>query len=85
MERVQRLSLYPNPTAGPLNLELEGFDPQPFVMELFDAAGKQVLRREFQLGDGARQFDLSDLGPGHYVLRLRNAQKVWTKEVIVVR
>ncbi len=74
----QAVSLYPNPyTAGPLTLR--GDLPVLRSVALFDLEGRLV--REFAAG--LRQFDLTDVVRGMYLLRLTARDGVVSRRVVV--
>ena len=58
----------PNPTDGPLRLQLHEPNPQDFRLQLVNALGQVVYRAPF-----APTLDLRDLGPGIYYLQLSNS------------
>jgi hypothetical protein len=70
--RPLSLAATPNPTAGPLTLALDFPAAGPVVVEVFDALGRRVYRREATLPAGAHALDLdaSAWAPGAYVVRV---------------
>jgi len=59
--------LYPNPTSGILNIEM---DAGHHMVILFDVSGRELLR--FESDSPKERIDVSDLPSGVYVLRIDN-------------
>lgn len=70
------LSVYPNPTAGPVNLELE----HPAVIEIYSLKGEQVFKEERSAGLQSLELDLS---PGIYLLRTMSDDQVQEAKLIL--
>lgn len=80
------LSVFPNPTAGAVNLALPQWEQveSPLYIELLDVTGKVVGSWQqpaaplvqLQLGDGA--------SPGMYLLRVRTEHNMWSAKRLVV-
>ncbi len=62
------LHVRPNPTQGPLRVQLRSSTSSPERLTLYDAAGRSVLEARTDASSVAL-FDLSALAPGIYVLR----------------
>lgn len=73
------LTVFPNPTSGPVTLQWDVRDEQRLV-ELLDAAGRVVL---LTTARGQVNVDLSKLDVGHYVVRASNGQGVLRTAVVV--
>lgn len=63
-----RLKLYPNPTQGLLNLEIEGEVSSPVTFRTFDISGKLIM--EVPLPAGSKHQLQLDLAPGMYLFDL---------------
>lgn len=74
--------LFPNPTAGPLRLEISGLDFAQSRVEVYDNAGQQVLIAELGPGD-AFEFDFSTFPAGMYYLRVDAGSKYFTQQFIL--
>lgn len=61
------VSVFPNPTAGLLKVQLEGLE-QTGNLEVLDMQGKQVLAMPM---NAQNTIDLSAMASGTYILRLR--------------
>ena len=74
LESVQ-VSVFPNPTVDVLQLRLDGNMPSA-TAEIFDAAGRLVLRRSEELTTA--EIAVRDFLPGRYVLRLSQGSTILT-------
>lgn len=70
------LSLFPNPSPGPVRIEAEGVSA--FDVEVFDAAGQSVYRHRAE-----SNVDLDFLPNGIYWLRLKNKQSFTFKKLVI--
>ena len=74
----QFVTVYPNPTAGQLNIQpLDGVSVQELSYRLYAANGQQLER-----GSGRLSLDLTDLPPGMYLLECRWGQRVSRHRII---
>lgn len=72
--------LYPNPTYGILNIEIDNAEAMPVIITLVDQQAKQVLQSE--VSDNAETLNLTHLAPGTYFLRLHNTEKKLVYKII---
>jgi len=72
--------LYPNPTTGPLQLELAGPNAAGYY-EILDILGQRVMKQEFS-GSGMHQIDISSQPNGIYFIQLENGETVGTQQII---
>lgn len=70
-------SVYPNPSADVVNVQISNPDNSVFQYELFDAAGRKVLGT--QNSNTLNQFDLRSFENGAYTMRVTNLS---TNEVV---
>ena len=76
MEEVKRdIILYPNPTTGMLNINIDGI----FNAVVYDYQGK-VMRK---INDAQGQIDLSGLTSGMYFIEIRNDNKNIIEKIIL--
>lgn len=75
---VFNLRIYPNPTMGILNLELEDAVDQLIVCSL----NGKVVQVEKNLQAGTHSFDLNHLASGTYVMQFVKGDSVVTKQII---
>jgi hypothetical protein len=69
-----RWQAYPNPAAGPMQLELEGLPAGAYEVELRNTIGQLIYRRSLVSGTLAEQLSLTLAAPqpGVYLLQLRD-------------
>ncbi len=64
-----RISVYPNPTYGEVNVEMNGYDnADSCMLYLFDMSGREILQMEMQ--SAITNFDISDCADGIFILRV---------------
>ncbi|OZC03646.1 T9SS type A sorting domain-containing protein [Rubricoccus marinus] len=74
------LTAFPNPTAGPLAINVTGARG-PVLVEAFDAIGRRVLSREIA-PEARMEIDASGWAPGVYVLRATSGERSATARVV---
>lgn len=89
------LNVYPNPSKGNINIEINttasGFNStnntEISILEIIDLAGKTVKSKTIEDNENLveENFDLSDLPNGLYSVRLKMANQVTTKKLILNR
>ncbi|MBK8701233.1 MAG: T9SS type A sorting domain-containing protein [Saprospiraceae bacterium] len=77
-----QLSVYPNPTAGILNIELPAGSSIDQV-KLIDATGRLIKNEAGSDKSAIRQVDLDNVPAGIYSLQVQSADKVFVKRVMV--
>ena len=75
------LTLYPNPTSGMLNLEIDDPSFRVGEIQIFDPFGKLVFAQPFQ-PSVSNSLDVSELSPGVYVLHLKFSERQMVKKFI---
>ncbi len=80
VEEIEDLAvrIYPNPTSGLLNIELEDGIDQMLVVSMSGT----VIQIENNLNAGMNTVDLNDLASGTYVLQFIKGDEVFTKRII---
>ncbi len=73
-------SIYPNPTNGRLNIELENEGDNTISIVMYDYSGSMILN--FTEQSSSFYIDLSNVHPGMYVMRLSNGERTLTKKII---
>jgi hypothetical protein len=76
------LPAFPNPTAGPLSVDLPA--PGPLLVRVADYTGKTLLNREVDSATAGAtlRLDLSQLAPGTYLVLLSSAGEVFRARVV---
>jgi len=72
--------VYPNPTYGILNIEINNVETMPVTITLVDQQAKKLLQSE--LSENAETLNLTHLAPGTYFLRLHNTEKKLVYQII---
>lgn len=80
-EVALEFSLHPNPTNGPVLLQLEQWEGAD--VRLFDFSGRQVFARQI-LGQYT-PFDLSNLAKGTYFLKVQSAQGQGVQRIVMLQ
>ncbi len=82
-EKKEYFNLYPNPNNGQFTVDFSSLlDAEKFIITIVDLIGKTVYREEFSAVDTVRQFDLSHLNSGIYVLMITASQILLTQKFI---
>jgi hypothetical protein len=78
-----RFVVFPNPTPGPFTLQNRtGSDPGRVDVEIFDLRGKQVMSASFA-GERSRGFELRDVPPGLYLLKVVSGGSIESFKLIL--
>lgn len=81
---ISDLKLYPNPSDGIFNLDIEFFDPSGLEIAVFDISGKQMYQSESAKSFLHREkIDLSAMPKGVYLLRLNADSRVTYRKLIL--
>ena len=72
---TKKISLYPNPTSGVINVEIDN----PFEAVVYNYQGQVVMR----MRNNDRQIDMSHLTAGVYFVEIRDGQNRMIEKVIV--
>ncbi|MBU6343061.1 MAG: T9SS type A sorting domain-containing protein, partial [Bacteroidetes bacterium] len=75
-------SVFPNPSAGHVQVCIQEENPGPFLVLVNDLQGKLLLRKEWD-GNGLLDLDLGSAAPGAYVVTLSSANGKATSTVFV--
>ena len=81
LESESALTVYPNPTADELRIEMNDKSIQSIYIQLFNSIGLSIL--EQNLLPSYQTIDLSTLNSGSYLLRLNVGPYVYHRKVIV--
>lgn len=82
---AERVVLYPNPSAGRYNLEMEGFVAGEILLEVYDLAGRKLIS-DSVIADGQalikRELDLSKYSDGTYILKIYDGHLLKVRELV---
>lgn len=76
------INVFPNPTAGQLNIQLEGFNGQTTV-EVLSIVGEVVAQTS--TANAFETIDLSELAAGNYIVRVSNDEAEAIRRVAVTK
>lgn len=82
---MSQWSLYPNPSKGNLELELNSNDRQEISIEILSLQGQLLYKEDIHLDYGANQhpLDLTDLAPQTYLLILKNKDQQLIRKIVI--
>ncbi len=80
--RATEVKLYPNPTNGKINVEVDLNRASSVVFTVYDLSGKMIIQtdRYCQAGVNLVQIQVSNLSPGLYILRGSSNQQQFTSK-----
>ncbi|MFH1296774.1 MAG: C10 family peptidase [Bacteroidota bacterium] len=83
-QHIRNLRIYPNPTAGNLNLEFTSANTEEIVVSLHSLDGRMISRYMFSTSAGRnhREYDIREVPPGIYLLQIRSQCELLTQKVI---
>lgn len=78
------ISVYPNPTADIVNLEVKGLKDQRFELTVFNTSMMSIKKQMVHINSEQfqYQFSLDDLPTGVYFVNLKNGQTNITKKIV---
>ncbi|MFM2286404.1 MAG: hypothetical protein RLZZ543_1901 [Bacteroidota bacterium] len=80
--QLERILIYPNPTADKLNIKLpNGFDS--FMLSVYAINGQLVLEKAISSENAILTMDVSELMNGFYTLRLKNERWTGVSPIII--
>jgi len=83
-EGREYFNLYPNPNNGRFTVDFSSrVDAESFMLTVVDLIGKTVYREEISSNESTRQFDLSYLNSGIYVLMIAAGKILLTQKFIL--
>ena len=75
-----RIKIYPNPASD--HLTLKGIDVVNYQVFIFNSSGEEFKVENRQLGKDL-VFNISELSPGLYILRISNGKTEYLKKVLI--
>jgi len=78
------VNLYPNPTQGMVNIDIESSTARDIELTVLDITGKQVLRKQFRAAERIT-FDMSGKVSGMYFVKLDFESTTVLKKLVVDR
>ncbi|CAH0999266.1 hypothetical protein LEM8419_00563 [Neolewinella maritima] len=77
-----QVRMFPNPVTHTLSLDLSELSSGTTILEIMDASGRLLERRELGAANGRHTFDLSTAAAGPYLLRVRNDGRMLTRRFV---
>jgi len=76
--------VFPNPSNGKFNLELETEKSEPFVLEIFDMSGKRIYLEDLEpAAILSKEIDLTNFEKGIYLVRIESAYSTAALRVMI--
>ena len=81
------ITVFPSPTAGLVNVTLDGISYNEVSVQIFNVLGEEILPAQRLIGgtNGSVQFNLSDVANGSYVVKVQTDKAVATRQITVSR
>lgn len=81
---MHSFNVFPNPSNGQLNIEVQSTKNLRLKLEVFDQSGKLIYKERDAFSPGERKhLNLSELGPGIYMLRASNGSGFVQQRVVI--
>lgn len=78
------INVFPNPSNGMFILELKAQSSENFNVEIYNDSGVKIRDRKIKdQSSGNLQFDLMDVDPGIYLIKVNNGHTTNTKRVMI--
>ena len=79
-----KVSIYPNPSIGILNLDMIGVSPDEYSIKLINILGEVVYLSSIQTnGIYNDVIDISELESSTYILQIENENYIFTDKIII--
>jgi hypothetical protein len=79
-----KISLYPNPVKGTLNIAPEGTDEVNLSVTIFNTLGQKVFTTEFTAASQEiSQINLAEYPKGLYLVKIQSGNKILNKQIMV--
>ncbi len=79
------MNVFPNPTSGKFEISFESANTRDFTIRISDPTGKSIISESFERfnGEFKRNYDLSKIAKGVYVLEVISNEKTVSKKLVV--
>jgi hypothetical protein len=82
VEDLYSVSVFPNPTSGPLHISISKPLTKTATVNIVDACGRVCSEKILQAGITDIEMNISDLARGIYLLRISSTEKSFSKKII---
>ncbi|MFT4758671.1 MAG: hypothetical protein ACI9XO_000365 [Paraglaciecola sp.] len=79
------VSVFPNPAADLIAVQIQDLVKEDFIVELLDVTGKVVLSSKIKKGSTIAYFDTQTIYEGVYFVKISNGNNQMTRKVIVAK
>jgi hypothetical protein len=76
------ISVYPNPAATQLNINVASISKAVAQINVFDVQGKNIYQQKFEPSNGAISIDVCNWASGNYVVKIIQGKEVNTIKVL---
>jgi uncharacterized protein (TIGR02145 family) len=76
------LNIFPNPMTGNCSIDFTAVDQGKTTIDLYDITGKRILHVQELLSNGHQLFDLSGIGNGIYMLKVKSDSYSYTEKIV---
>jgi hypothetical protein len=83
---LSNLDVYPNPSRGDFEVNMQLTSPADVVLEVYSLQGKKVLsetNRMVESGEFSRQMRVSDVPAGIYLVKATLGKEVLTSRLVI--
>lgn len=77
------VSIYPNPARNILNISMTGFEEDIVIVKFYDQTGKFILEQAVETNNRS-DFDINELKPGIYNMRIHTRDQIISKRFIKI-
>lgn len=75
--------IYPNPSTGVINIQMQNFESQPVTLTIFNANGQTVQKRLLSEKQISEKVDISSFASGLYFVQIVQSGIIYQKKVIL--
>ena len=80
--KLQSLTVYPNPTSGSFTIEMSQFNSAESInISVYDQLGREVYQK--QNANSIEQLDLSEKGKGVYFIKIQVGNEIINKKLVM--
>ncbi|MCK4661549.1 MAG: T9SS type A sorting domain-containing protein [Bacteroidales bacterium] len=80
------IELYPNPSNGKLNINLDAYQNDEVIIYLFNITGEEIFKKNIHIDHNnyKQNFDLPSLKAGAYFIKIKSGSSSITKKLIIL-
>lgn len=77
----KKVSIYPNPSQGIFNLQMDGYEGETFELTVYNTLGQTIIEKTLT-GENNYQIDLTGQNTGNYFIKFANNNTVINKIIV---